>query len=90
MVENLNILRDRIDNFDKSITDLLAQRMRVVRRVGEYKKKHNLPICDKERQKEVLKTRVKQGKTAGLNEKFVKNLYNLIFNEALNIQRRKK
>jgi len=90
MVENLNILRKRIDVFDKNMVSILKKRFDVVKKVGEFKKKHNLPLCDKKREAEVLKMRVKQGKAGGLNERFVKNIYNLIFYEAIRIQGEKK
>lgn len=90
MVENLNTLRGRIDFIDKNVITSLKIRFDAVKKIGEFKRKHDLPLCDRKRQKEVLRMRIKQGKKSGLNEKFVKNLYNLIFNEALNVQRRKK
>ena len=90
MVNSLNILRDKINYFDNSIIGIMVRRMKVVKKVGEFKKKHDLPLCDRKRQAEVLRMRVKQGKKKGLNEKFIKNFYGLIFNEALNIQGRKK
>ena len=90
MVEIIKSLRDKINDFDNSIIETLARRMKVVKKVGEFKKKHDLPLCDRKRQAEVLRMRVKQGKKKGLNEKFIKNFYGLIFNEALNIQGRKK
>ena len=90
MVKRLSALRDKIDVLDKNMVSMLKIRFDVVRKVGEFKRKHNLPLCDKRRQAEVLKMRAKQGKSAGLNEKFVKNLYNLIFSEALRVQRCKK
>jgi chorismate mutase len=90
MVEDLNVLRDKINDFDNSIIETMASRMEVVKKVGEFKKEHNLPLCDRKRQEEVLKMRVEQGKNGGLDEKFVKDLYNLIFNEAIRIQGEKK
>jgi chorismate mutase len=90
MVESLIILRNKIDDFDREIVSILKRRFNIVKKVGKFKKKHNLPLCDRKRQAEVLKIRVKQGKTSGLNEKFAKNLYNLIFNEAIRIQGEKK
>jgi len=89
MVEDIKSLRDRINDFDNSIIEILARRMKVVKKVGEFKKKYNLPLCDVKRQAEVLDIRIKQGKNVGLNEKFVKELYNLIFDEARRLQGRK-
>ena len=90
MVENLNVLINKIDKLDENIVSILKKRFDVVKKVGKFKKKYNLPLCDIKRQEEVLKIRIKQGKHKGLNEKFIKNFYGLIFNEALNVQRRQK
>lgn len=47
-------LRNQIDEIDKELTKLFAKRLKVVEQVGEYKKEHNLPILDGNREKEVF------------------------------------
>jgi len=90
MVDNIRNFRDKINYFDNNLVSLLKKRFDIVKKIGKFKKKNNLPLCDRKRQAEVLKIRIKQGKDGGLNEKFVKKLYNLIFNEAIRIQGEKK
>ena len=46
----LNELRKQIDKVDKQMAELFEERMNLVKKVGEYKKEHNLPILDKERE----------------------------------------
>jgi chorismate mutase len=87
MVENLDSLRRKINRLDKNIISNLALRYNVVERIGKYKKLHNLPACDKKRELEVLKIRTKQGNGKGLDDAFVKKIYELIFEEALRIQK---
>lgn len=47
--------RKSIDEIDRKITELFEKRMDVVLKVGEYKKKNNLPVFDEGREKEVIK-----------------------------------
>lgn len=46
----LKVLRNKIDQIDQQITDLLADRHQIVKEVAEVKQKNNLPIedCDRE------------------------------------------
>ncbi len=46
-------LREKIDELDRKILELIAERFRVVREIAEYKKQHNLPIEDKEREEAI-------------------------------------
>jgi len=71
------------------LMNILHSRFKIVRKIGKFKKDNNLHPRDKKRQKEVLKIRIRQGKSKGLNPKFVEKLYNLIFKEAIAVQGRK-
>ena len=46
----LNELRKQIDKVDKQMAKLYEERMDIVKQIGNYKKEHNLPILDKERE----------------------------------------
>lgn len=48
-------LRKEIDEVDKKILELITRRFEIVREIALYKKKHHLPIEDKEREEEVYK-----------------------------------
>jgi chorismate mutase/prephenate dehydrogenase len=50
----LRELRDQIDAIDRNILELLAQRLRLVMRVGDYKRANGLAIYDAERERELL------------------------------------
>lgn len=53
-MSELDDYRDTIDEIDKKITELFEKRMDVVLKVGEYKKKNNLPVLDESREKQVI------------------------------------
>ena len=48
----LSELRERIDQIDHNLTDLIAQRLDVVAQVAEYKKAKGLPVLDSGRERE--------------------------------------
>ncbi|KKT48035.1 MAG: Chorismate mutase [Candidatus Gottesmanbacteria bacterium GW2011_GWA2_44_17] len=77
MKNQLDDLRKQIDEIDKSIINLLAKRMETVKKIGQLKKKSNIPVLDKSRWKKVIKS--KKG--------FVKKIYNIIHEEALKIEK---
>lgn len=77
METKLEELRKQIDEIDGSIVILLAKRMKVVKEVGSFKKKNNLPAFDQSRWNEVIKT--KKG--------FVRKIWEIIHDEALKIEK---
>ena len=76
-MKNLNIFRKQIDKIDRSIVILLTERMKVVKKIGLLKKENNLPVIDKFRWKEVIKS--KKG--------FLKKILLIIHQEALKIEK---
>ncbi|WP_295091365.1 bifunctional chorismate mutase/prephenate dehydratase [uncultured Ruminococcus sp.] len=52
---DLQSLRLQINQLDKTILDAFAQRMALCRQVGVYKKEHQLPVFQKDREDEVIR-----------------------------------
>lgn len=50
MAEELQYLREQIDQVDKSLLSLLEKRMQLVAEVGEVKNRHGLPIYAPDRE----------------------------------------
>ncbi len=82
----LELLRDKIDNVDHKLIEALARRMELVRSIGEYKRDNNVTILQLERWAQVLRDRIPAGSGRGLDEDFVRKLYNLIHNESIRLQ----
>ena len=53
-MKDLLEIREQIDNIDDQIIALWKERMALSLQVAEYKKEHNLPILDEQREKELL------------------------------------
>lgn len=78
--------REKIDEIDAQIIDLLSQRFEVVKKVWEYKKLHNLPPLQPERWEQVLSSKKQLAKQYGINPDLVENIWNEIHAEALKIE----
>ncbi|RKD26403.1 chorismate mutase [Caminicella sporogenes] len=57
-MKDLQEMRKRIDEIDKELVKLFEKRLYVIFEINEYKKKHLLPIEDKNRERELIKTNV--------------------------------
>lgn len=58
---DLKDIRQEIDRIDKQLLSLFNERMKCSIQVAEYKKEHNLPIFNSEREKEILDKVEKDG-----------------------------
>lgn len=53
-MERIHELRERIDEIDEEILELLDERVAVAKKIGEIKRERNILITDAEREEEVL------------------------------------
>ena len=77
-MKSLKKLRQQIDKLDNQLLEILARRFAVTKQVGEYKKKKNLPVQDKKREKEIFRERRIWAKRLNLNPLFIEKLFKLI------------
>lgn len=82
-LSKLQDLRDRIDELDESIIEVLAQRMEIARVIGSYKNENNIAILQPERYREILSTRSAKGLENKLSSEFVITLFGLIHKESI-------
>lgn len=84
--ETLGQLRAQIDVVDENIISLLAQRMEISRRIGDGKKKNNVAILQTSRWGEVLSEMIRKGKEKGLDEDFIRAVFNAIHDASIKAQ----
>ena len=53
-MEEINNLRQKINEIDSKIIELLRERFNVVKDIGKHKKKNGLPIKDPKREQEII------------------------------------
>lgn len=87
-MSELDGYRKKIDEIDKEMTRLFEERMDTVIKVGEYKKQNNLPVLNKEREKEVLEKNVGYLKNRDYSEE-LKVFFNALMNIAKELEHKK-
>ena len=74
----LDELRKKIDETDRNLLRILAERMWFVDKIGAYKRANGLEARDEKRRAEVLTARVGAGKTLGIAEDVIRKLFETI------------
>ena len=82
-------LRSSIDKVDDQIFDLILKRFDYVERIGNIKKKINMPVDDKARE-EIIIERLSKKLSTKINYKEIKKIISPIISISKDIQRRKK
>jgi chorismate mutase-like protein len=84
-VNELDTLRIAIDAVDQRISELLAERVRLVLAVGEYKRKNGLAVYDPERERSVLERLAKAAKPP-LDGDTVRRVFERLIDESRRIE----
>lgn len=79
----MKTLRKEIDVIDDALLNLLAKRMEIVQKIGEYKQKRGLPALDQKRWDALLTRLTSKAKATGIDPNFVKIIWNSIHKYAL-------
>ena len=82
----LNWLRAEIDELDERLWETIAARMDVSARIGEWKKAHGVAPLQPERYKEIVEKLRTKSEELGLDNEFVKQVWNSIHEESLRRQ----
>ena len=81
--DQLEQLRNVIDELDEEVIQNLSVRMDIAERIGEYKKENGVTILQIKRWDEIANKRLNMGLAMGLSEEFIKNLLRLIHKESI-------
>jgi len=84
--ENLSSLRHQIDQIDDDLLCILAKRMRISIEIARYKKENDMPVLQAGRYDEILTKRSQQGAEMGMNEEFIKTVFEAIHAESVRRQ----
>lgn len=78
-MENIKLLRAKVDKTDEKILKLIAQRLNLVKKIEKNKKKNHLKIKDSKREKEILTRLEKAANSHKLPLALVKKIWKLLF-----------
>ena len=84
--ESMDELRLRIDAIDDELIDLLASRLEIADRIGEYKRQNNITILQTGRWEKVLERVFARGAERGLDAGFLARLFALIHQASIDRQ----
>ena len=82
----LELLRGRIDGIDHEIMEVLAQRMSIVRQIGQYKKENQVTALQINRWTQIMEDRSRLAEKLSLDDTFVKSLFQLIHEDSVRQQ----
>ena len=83
---DISAFRDQIDSLDREIIALLAERLKVVRQIGEIKGEFDIPVLQPKRWQEILKQAKANGSRAELTTEFIEELFKAIHQESIHHQ----
>jgi len=90
MNNDLEKLRQEIDALDYELLQILAKRIAVVKKIGVHKKEKGMDPLDEKRWQDLLESRFAVAKLLELPSDFIKNLYELIHEHSLRIEKEVK
>jgi len=79
-------IRKEIDEIDNQIINLIGQRFKIIKQIGEYKKSNNVPMMQNDRVTRVIERCCQMGEEYKLNKDMIKKIYNIIIEEACDIE----
>jgi chorismate mutase len=80
--------RQKVDELDRQIIELLSKRFDIVRIIGNLKKESGIPALDQNRWEEILETRKAWAQKLDINVKMVEEIYEVIHKYALEEENR--
>ena len=79
----LRAYRESIDNIDAALVFMLAERFKITKAVGFYKKEHDLPPADPAREKDQVARLRALARSANLDPEFSEKFLNFIIREVI-------
>ena len=82
----LEALRDKIDECDRELLEVLARRMEVSREIGEFKRSRNIPAVQIQRHDSIMRSREQTGLQLGLPPQFTRRIMAAVHEESVRRQ----
>jgi chorismate mutase len=85
-LENIDHLRNEIDEMDEELINILGNRMKIAQKIGSYKKRNNIAILQTDRWSEILDKALSKGNKKGLSNEFIESILRAIHDESISHQ----
>lgn len=84
----LKEIREHLDRLDDALVVILAERMSLIPKVADYKKKNNIERHQPEREKEIIQIKSKLARKMQLNPDLVEDIFKRIIKESHKIEKK--
>ena len=85
-MKDLSSLRAEIDQLDKHLWEIIAQRMDIAREIGEWKHAHGEPVLQSNRYQQVLDQCLQCAREKGISEDTVREVMEALHKESVRVQ----
>lgn len=82
-MNDLNILRQKIDEIDDKIVELISQRFKNTNEIGLIKARNDLPLVDENRESEIISRLLEKSEALSLNPDLIASIFRSILSEAV-------
>lgn len=83
---SLDRFRTKIDGLDQKLIEVLAERMDIVRQIGEFKLTNNITILQSTRWNQIVEERIATARALGLGDSIMKEILDQIHQESIRQQ----
>lgn len=87
-LSTLEDLRDRIDELDTQLIQVLGNRMEIARNIGKVKKQNGVTILQNNRWNEIVQNHTRQGSDRELSQEFIMKIFESIHHESIQHQKK--
>ena len=81
-------LRNKINQLDQKLIEIIAERRQISAEVIQAKIKANIPVRDLDRERSLIKALIEQGKQYHLDDLLIKRLYQIIIEDSVLLQQK--
>lgn len=85
--QEIKELRDEIDALDKELLKAVANRMQLVRKVGELKKRNNVEVVQNDRWQQLLDSRMSWFEEMNMSQEEIKQVFETLHTISVNRQK---
>ncbi len=85
-LRRLEHLRDQIDGLDEKLIEVLSERMKLVRKIGEFKRDNNITILQTTRWNQIIEERLAMSRALGLSDMIMKEILQQVHQESIRQQ----
>ena len=86
LIHQINIYREQINQLDNELLELLSERMKIVKKIGQIKKQNGVAVLQTKRWQEILNNVIEKGKKLDLSDRFIKKIFKEIHQESIEKQ----